>query len=535
MRSGDQDLEPLPVLAYPGGNTVRHLLAILLILALLFVFTLDARSDTPDLGVVEVLVTAGPTPLPEASVALDLNNNGVWDEHLGEPRGWTDADGLVVFSEVVSIQQPGDGADPMDSAHDWRPSRIMMGNVRGSVGAQDVQVDFLLPAGSGPASLGLYDLRGRRLSQTHGAGDLALSLPGGLPSGVYFLRLGAEPAAPVSQRITSVGVGVQTIRARQVSVAEAVAAGWVESRPLGQGKRHEDPPHPINLIVEHGVYPTVIQPEVIEPGSEHFFTVDMVTAAPEGFMYIPPGTFMMGSPEDEPGRESREGPQHQVTLTQGFYMSRYEVTEQWWHLVMGGTPGNYQLPEYPVSWDMAVQFCNELSLQEGLTPAYTIHGPAGDVTWHKDADGFRLPTEAEWEYACRAGSTTAFANGPLTGSVHCSPVCDNLDAMGWYCGNRTYVEGPAMVGQKQANEWGLYDMHGNVWEWVWCGLRDYTEGAVVDPVYDVEPGAYRVFRGGLWCYYAEYCRSAKRSSSYPGSTYITGLGFRPVRSAFESP
>jgi formylglycine-generating enzyme required for sulfatase activity len=79
------------------------------------------------------------------------------------------------------------------------------------------------------------------------------------------------------------------------------------------------------------------------------------------------------------------------------------------------------------------------------------------------------------------------------------------------------------------------NVHGNVWEWVWCGLRDYTEGAVVDPVYDVEPGAYRVFRGGLWCYYAEYCRSAKRSSSYPGSTYITGLGFRPVRSAFESP
>ena len=131
---------------------------------------------------------------------------------------------------------------------------------------------------------------------------------------------------------------------------------------------------------------------------------------------------------------------------------------------MGGEPTNPQLPECYVSWDMAVQFCNALSLQEGLTPAYTIHGPNGDVTWHHDADGYRLPTEAEWEYACRAGSTTAFANGPIT-HTGCSPLDPNLDAMGWYCGNNS-PSGPKLVGQKQANEWGLYDMHGNVWAWV---------------------------------------------------------------------
>ena len=196
---------------------------------------------------------------------------------------------------------------------------------------------------------------------------------------------------------------------------------------------------------------------------------------------------------------------------------------------MGGEPTNPQLPERYVSWDMAVQFCNALSLQEGLTPAYTIHGPNGDVTWHQGANGYRLPTEAEWEYACRSGSTTAFANGPLTGSIYCTPVCDNLDAMGWYCGNRTWEQGPAEVGQKQANEWGLYDMHGNVWEWVWCGLRTYTSSPQVDPVHDVGPGANRVIRGGAWNFLAQYCRSAYRLYDVPGIV-ISSLGFRPVRS-----
>ena len=89
---------------------------------------------------------------------------------------------------------------------------------------------------------------------------------------------------------------------------------------------------------------------------------------------------------DEPGRWDWEGPQHQVTLTQGFYMSQFEVTEEWWYQVMGGTPTTSQLPKRYVNWDMAVQFCNELSLQEGLTPAYTIHGPDGDVTWHQGSN-----------------------------------------------------------------------------------------------------------------------------------------------------
>lgn len=254
---------------------------------------------------------------------------------------------------------------------------------------------------------------------------------------------------------------------------------------------------------------------------------------PPGFVYVAPGTFTMGSPEDEPGRLDWET-QHSVTLTQGFYMSQYEVTEQWWYEIMWGDATTPQLPKRFVSWDMAVQFCNALSLREGLTPAYAINGPDGDATWNPEANGYRLPTEAEWEYACRAGSTTAFANGPLTGSIDCDPIDLNLDAMGWYCGNRDVEDGLAEVGQKQANAWGLYDMHGNLLEWVWDGIReDYENLPSIDPVHNVRLGGPRVIRGGHWYLYARYCRSAVRSYGYPGGGGIDSynVGFRPARSA----
>ena len=146
------------------------------------------------------------------------------------------------------------------------------------------------------------------------------------------------------------------------------------------------------------------------------------------FVYIPAGTFTMGSPSDEPARSLNEI-QHQVTLTKGFYMSKYEVTEQWWYEVMGGTSTTSELPKNYVSWDMAVEFCNALSVKEGLTRAYTINGPDGDVTWNRNADGYRLPTEAEWEYACRAGSVTAFANGRYEHLLRSSGSCFGPDRL----------------------------------------------------------------------------------------------------------
>ncbi|MFO7609327.1 MAG: formylglycine-generating enzyme family protein [Candidatus Krumholzibacteriia bacterium] len=251
---------------------------------------------------------------------------------------------------------------------------------------------------------------------------------------------------------------------------------------------------------------------------------------PGGYVLIPPGSFMMGSPTGEPQRGSNET-QHQVTLTRGFYMSKYEVTEQQWYEVMGGTPITSSLPKDYVSWDMAVAFCNALSLREGLTPAYTINGSNGDVTWNQSASGYRLPTEAEWEYACRATTTQAFHNG-----TNCLSSDTEANYNGQHpltdCPTGVQRSGRTVVGTFPANQWGLHDMHGNLWEWVWDGYRsDYQNLPAVDPVHNVALGAVRVIRGGLWLYYARYCRSAYRASSGPDYA-SSSTGFRPLRSAF---
>jgi len=137
---------------------------------------------------------------------------------------------------------------------------------------------------------------------------------------------------------------------------------------------------------------------------------------------------------------------------------------------------------------------------------------------------YRLPTEAEWEYACRAGSTTAFANGGIS-ELECA-YDPSLDAMGWYCGNSEQTTHP--VQQKNPNAWGLYDMHGNVWEWCQDWFRNYPTGQVTDPK-GPSSGEYPVLRGGSWNSYARYCRSADRDRDAPDSRYDL-TGFRIARS-----
>ena len=249
------------------------------------------------------------------------------------------------------------------------------------------------------------------------------------------------------------------------------------------------------------------------------------------FVFIPPGSFLMGSPEDEPGRYPGSGEiQHLVTLSRGFFILKYEVTQQYWADIMGGEVQHELRAKTSVSWDDAVEFCNALSADAGLTPAYTINGPNGDVTWDPDADGYRLPTEAEWEYACRAGSTTAFSNGPIV-NVTCLPLDPSLHEVGWYCGNSglSVPIGIKDVGGKSPNAWGLFDMHGNAREWVLDNLiSNYETFPEVDPVYYVGGGGGRVLRGGDAGEIASHCRSASRSAEY--HYYESGLfGFRPVR------
>jgi formylglycine-generating enzyme required for sulfatase activity len=220
------------------------------------------------------------------------------------------------------------------------------------------------------------------------------------------------------------------------------------------------------------------------------------------FVYIAPGTFMMGSPTNYVG-------QHQVTLTKGFYMQTTEVTQEQWKAVMGSNPSYYKncgnnCPVEMVSWNDVQNFIRKLNQREG-------------------SDIYRLPTSAEWEYAARAGSTTAFANGGMT-DAGCGYDA-NLDAMGWYCGNSNKKTHP--VAQKKANSWGLYDMHGNVEEWCqdWSGR--YPSGSVTDPT-GSSNGTGRVRRGGSWWSDAEYCRSSVSVSVLPGDRG-RDHGFRLVR------
>ena len=226
------------------------------------------------------------------------------------------------------------------------------------------------------------------------------------------------------------------------------------------------------------------------------------------FVYIESGTFMMGSPSNEPGRDDDER-QHRVTLTRGFHMQTTEVTQGQWKAVMGGNPSYFKscgddCPVEQVSFKDVQEFIQRLNQKEGTNK-------------------YRLPTEAEWEYASRAGTEAALANGRIS-ELDCNYDV-NLDAMGWYCGNAD--KKTHRVAQKKANRWGLYDMHGNVWEWCQDKKGNYPSGHVTDPK-DLSSGPYHVSRGGSYGGSAGSCRSANRNGESPDNQ-LSNLGFRLVK------
>jgi formylglycine-generating enzyme required for sulfatase activity len=241
------------------------------------------------------------------------------------------------------------------------------------------------------------------------------------------------------------------------------------------------------------------------------------------FVRLAGGTFTMGSPSNEPQRDNDEV-QHQVTIS-AFYMGKYQVTQAEYEAVMGTNPSWFNgsnLPVECVSWYDAAEFCNRLSQREGLTLAYS--GSGDNIISNWNANGYRLPTEAEWEYACRAGTTTPFSTG---NNITTSQA--NYYGYGPYNNNAAgiYRETTTPVGSFAPNPWGLYDMHGNVWEWCWDWYGSYSSGAQNNPRGPVS-GDYRVVRGGSWYYFGRYLRSAFRNFNYPSSRNYF-IGFRLVR------
>ena len=275
---------------------------------------------------------------------------------------------------------------------------------------------------------------------------------------------------------------------------------------------------------------------MVTPASAEFLRVDagqapglvrgeLVTSIGLRLRRIPAGSFLMGSPPEEKERDGDEI-QHQVTITRDFWLGATEITQVQWRETMGTSPSVFRrgtMPVENVSWFDAVEFCNALSLREGLEPAYQIQGE--DVSWDVSASGYRLPTEAEWEYACRAGTTTPFHFGDNIDPGHV-----NYDGTFPFRRGRKgrYRTRPVEVGSLPANPWGLHEMHGNVWEWCWDWLGPYATGSVQDPV-GPSTGSSRVLRGGSWYSFATRCQSANRGVGAPGTSSMD-LGFRLARS-----
>ena len=231
--------------------------------------------------------------------------------------------------------------------------------------------------------------------------------------------------------------------------------------------------------------------------------VDLDGGVKLDLVLIPAGSFTMG---DAPAH--KHIPAHKVTITKPFYLGKYEVTQEQWEAVMGSNPSHFKSPKNPVeqvSWDDCQQFLVKLNAKSG-----------------GQGSKFVLPTEAQWEYACRAGSTGKFCFGGDE---------TQLSEYAWYyenSGNRTHP-----VGEKQPNAWGLYDMHGTIWEWCQDWYGDYGAEAVDDPNGPTK-GSIRVYRGGSWNSSATLCRSAYHSGFQPFNRF-NRLGFRVATVPSASP
>ena len=231
-------------------------------------------------------------------------------------------------------------------------------------------------------------------------------------------------------------------------------------------------------------------------------------------IWIPSGKFVMGSPKSEPGHRQEEEELHQVTISRGFWIGQFEVTQAQFETILGENPSTFkdpQMPVHKVNWEDAMEFCKALTDREK------------SVNRMPDKWGFNLPTEAQWEYACRADTTTVFNFGN---------EAEELPQYGWFVDNSDGR--PKTIGTKKPNAWGIHDLHGNMGEWCfdWYGKAYPVDGSI-DPI-TKKASAFKVFRGGTYTDIAERCRAAYRNRITP-DTRNPWIGFRVVlmRKYFE--
>jgi formylglycine-generating enzyme required for sulfatase activity len=332
-----------------------------------------------------------------------------------------------------------------------------------------------------------------------------------------------EVAAGKTFSLPAVTLG---LRPAVLSVSSNIgdASILVDGREVGRTRRNEAvevkvAPDARKVEVQRDGYASVAESLALTAGGRSSVTMQLEVASaapkpadcPAGYVRIAPGTFTMGSPPGERDRDDDET-QRNVTITRAFCMKATEVTQGEWQAVMGSNPSYFKdcganCPVEKVSWDDAVGYANALSRREGLPECY-----AGSTFSGLGCKGYRLPTEAEWEYAARAGTTGA--------------TYGNLGSVAWYDENSGSATHP--VGQKRPNAWGLYDMLGNVWEWTGDWYGEYS-GTVTDPTGPAR-GSTRVVRGGSWYSIARGARAAFRGNYAPVDR-DDDLGFRLSRTA----
>lgn len=352
---------------------------------------------------------------------------------------------------------------------------------------------------------GLPSLEFRDLDRSYYAASSKLNTI--LYSGTHIMGLRAFASASTGKHGLDLEADVQ---------GKWILVSW--KMPIGEGMEHYlaqlDSWQTLITNLNTEIYSAMKSrgPDPSGPTPGQTRSVEMGGGTTLDIVWVPGGTFTMGSPESEPGRRANEGPSHRVTISSGFWMGKTEVTQRQYRQAMGINPAEFKssgldAPVENVSWVAAKNFCDRMQ-------GFLVGELAGKTV--------RLPTETEWEYACRADVKDAFHFGPCLDSTQA-----NYDGSSPQegCTKGTFRGGTTAAKSFSANAWGLFDMHGNVWEWCLDGLRPYDNSPKTDPTGPTVPPSAKVIRGGSWMFGAQSCRSASRYAVHPDQS-DNNIGFR---------